>query len=145
MQNITTNSDIETMAAGEAFSKTLKAGDVVALYGDLGAGKTVFVKGIARGLGIEGPVTSPTFTILKEYEGRAPLYHFDVYRIEDTEEMDEIGFFDYLGGEGVSVIEWAEKVDTLLPEGTIRVVIEKTGEDAVRKISIRGGSGEVSW
>ncbi len=142
MQNVITNSDIETMAAGEAFSKALKAGDVVALYGELGAGKTVFVKGIARGLGIADPVTSPTFTILKEYEGRAPLYHFDAYRIRAAEEMDDIGFFDYLGGEGIAVIEWAGKVEALLPEGAIRVVIERTGEDDKRKISIQGGSGE---
>src|SRR5664279_4579612 len=104
MQSIQTNSDKETLLAGEKFSKTLKAGDVVALNGDLGAGKTVFVKGIAKGLAILDIVTSPTFTILREYNGALPLYHFDVYRIASPDEMFEIGFSEYLDGSGVSVI-----------------------------------------
>lgn len=124
-----TDSDEETLLAGEEFSKTLKEGDVVALNGDLGAGKTVFVKGIAKGLHIADIVTSPTFTILREYKGSLPLYHFDVYRISDPEEMFEIGFSEYLDGCGVSVIEWAEKVEELLPQRRIDVLIKKIGSN----------------
>jgi len=141
MQSVTTNSDTETMAAGAAFAKTLKAGDVVAIRGDLGAGKTVFVKGIARGLGVAELVTSPTFTILKEYEGRLPLFHFDVYRILNPDEMEDTGYFEIAGGEGVAVIEWAEKIADLLPGDRIDVTIEKTMKDNGRKIRISGGDG----
>lgn len=141
MQSITTKSDLETAAAGEAFAKTLKAGDVIALHGDLGAGKTVFVKGIARGLGVAGLVTSPTFTILREYEGRMPLYHFDVYRIMDPDEMADTGYFEVIGGEGVVVIEWAEKIADLLPPGSIDVTIEKAGKSG-RKIALKEGGGD---
>ena len=140
MQNICTNSDIETMAAGEAFAADLKAGDVVAISGDLGAGKTVFVKGIARGLGVFDMVTSPTFTIVREYEGKSPLYHFDVYRIESPDEMEDTGYFEYIRGEGVVVLEWAEKIIDILPENHIDVVIEKIGE-TMRKIIIKNDGG----
>lgn len=140
MQNVTTNSDMETMAAGEAFAKTLKAGDVVALHGNLGAGKTVFVKGMARGLGVDGLVTSPTFTILREYEGRLPLYHFDVYRISDSDEMEDTGYFEVINSGGVTVIEWAEKIGELLPEDVMNVRIEITGESG-RKIALPGDGG----
>ena len=129
MRSVFTDSDEETLLAGEEFSKTLKEGDVVALNGDLGAGKTVFVKGIAKGLNITDIVTSPTFTIVREYEGSLPLYHFDVYRISDPEEMFDIGFSEYLDGCGISVIEWAEKVEELLPERRIEVLIKKTGNN----------------
>ena len=129
MRSVFTDSDEETLLAGEEFSKTLKEGDVVALNGDLGAGKTVFVKGIAKGLDITDIVTSPTFTIVREYEGSLPLYHFDVYRISDPEEMFDIGFSEYLDGCGISVIEWAEKVEELLPERRIVVLIKKTGNN----------------
>lgn len=129
MRSVLTNSDEETLLAGEDFSRTLKEGDVVALNGDLGAGKTVFVKGIAKGLHIADIVTSPTFTILREYKGSMPLYHFDVYRISDPEEMFDIGFSEYLDGNGVSVVEWAEKIEELLPERVIRVLIKKTGNN----------------
>ena len=102
------NSYEETQKFAEKFSKTLKAGDVLCMYGDLGVGKTVFTQGFAKGLGIEEPVNSPTFTIVQVYEeGRLPFYHFDVYRIGDIEEMDEVGFEEYVMGEGVSLIEWA--------------------------------------
>ena len=97
-----------------------------ALIGDLGVGKTVFTKGFAEGLGIEEPVSSPTFTILQIYEeGRIPLYHFDVYRIEEPEEMEEVGFDDYICGDGVCLIEWAGRIRDLMPEDTIVVTIEK--------------------
>ena len=99
-------------------------GQVYALIGDLGVGKTVFTKGFAEGLGIEEPVSSPTFTILQIYEeGRLPLYHFDVYRIEEPEEMEEVGFDDYIYGEGVCLIEWANRIEEILPEETIYIVI----------------------
>ncbi len=141
MQSVTTNSYTETMEAGAAFAGSLKAGDVVAIHGDLGAGKTVFVKGIARGLGVAELVTSPTFTILREYAGRLPLFHFDVYRITDAGEMEDTGYFEIAGGEGVAVIEWAEKIEQLLPESRIDVSIEKTDTDSERRIVIDGGAG----
>ena len=103
-----------------------RIGQVYALIGDLGVGKTVFTKGFAEGLGIEEPVSSPTFTILQIYEeGRLPLYHFDVYRIEEPEEMEEVGFDEYVDGDGVCLIEWANRIEEILPEDTIYVVIEK--------------------
>ena len=114
-------------------------GQVYALIGDLGVGKTVFTKGFARGLGIEEPVSSPTFTILQIYEeGRLPLYHFDVYRIEEPEEMEEVGFDDYIYGDGVCLIEWANRIEDILPEETIYVVIEKDLEKGMdyRKITV---------
>ena len=119
----------ETFRLGELTGGRLKTGAVVTLDGDLGVGKTVFVKGVAKGLGIREPVCSPTFTILQEYrEGRIPLYHFDVYRIEDPEEMAEIGFDDYLYGDGVCLIEWAKNVSELIPKDAVRVTIEKVPE-----------------
>lgn len=102
------------------------AGDVVCLIGDLGVGKTLFSQGFAKGLGIEESVNSPTFTIVQVYEeGRLPLYHFDVYRIEDSEEMEEIGFSEMIYGEGVCLIEWADRISDILPEHYTNIVIEK--------------------
>lgn len=102
------------------------AGDVVCLIGDLGVGKTLFSQGFAKGLGIEESVNSPTFTIVQVYdEGRIPFYHFDVYRIEDPEEMEEVGFSDMIYGEGVCLIEWADMISDILPEHYINIVIEK--------------------
>ena len=98
------------------------------MYGDLGAGKTAFVQGLAQGLGIEEPVTSPTFTIVNCYEGRLPLYHFDVYRIGSWEEMDEIGYEDYVYGDGVAVIEWPEQIAPILPEKRYDITISKDYE-----------------
>lgn len=129
----------ETFRLGEMTGGKLKPGTVVCLDGDLGVGKTVFVKGVAKGLGIKEPVVSPTFTILQEYrEGRIPLYHFDVYRIEDPEEMYEIGFDDYLYGDGVCLIEWAKRVTELLPENVLRITIAKDPEKGLsyRKITM---------
>lgn len=116
-----------------------KPGQVYALIGDLGVGKTVFTKGFAQGLGIEEPVSSPTFTILQIYEeGRIPLYHFDVYRIEEPEEMEEVGFDEYVSGDGVCLIEWANRIEEILPDDTIYVVIEKDLEKGLdyRKITV---------
>ncbi|MCQ2493981.1 MAG: tRNA (adenosine(37)-N6)-threonylcarbamoyltransferase complex ATPase subunit type 1 TsaE [Lachnospiraceae bacterium] len=128
----------ETFAIGERFGQQAKPGQVLALTGDLGVGKTLFTQGLAKGLGIDGPVSSPTFTIVQVYEnGRLPFYHFDVYRIADPEEMDEIGFDDYVYGEGICLIEWAELIEDILPENCIRITIEKNLEKGFDYRTIR--------
>ena len=134
------NSYEETQKFAEEFSKTLKAGDVLCMYGDLGVGKTAFVQGLAKGLGIDEPITSPTFTIVNEYSGRLPLYHFDVYRIGDVSEMDEIGYEDCFYGEGVCLIEWSQLIPEILPEHVIRIRIEKDLSQGFdyRKITVEG-------
>ncbi len=136
---IETGSWQETFALGEKLGQMAAPGTVVTLQGDLGAGKTVFTKGVARGIGICGPVTSPTFTILQIYEeGRMPFYHFDVYRIGDIEEMDEIGYEDCFYGEGICLIEWADLIRELIPEDAVRILIEKDPEKGFdyRRITI---------
>ena len=121
-----TGSREETFSFAKTLGQKAEQGEVYALIGDLGVGKTVFTQGFAEGLGVREYVNSPTFTILNIYEdGRLPLYHFDVYRIEDADEMEEIGFEDCLYGGGVCLIEWADRIEELLPEGTIRITIEK--------------------
>ena len=126
---IETNSEKETYNLGFRLGKEAESGQVYTLVGDLGVGKTVFTKGLAAGLEIEEPVSSPTFTIVQIYEeGRLPFYHFDVYRIGDVEEMDEIGYEDYIYGEGVSLIEWANLISDILPEHYTEVTIEKNLE-----------------
>lgn len=116
----------ETYGLGFEMGRQAQAGQVYTLVGDLGTGKTVFTKGMAAGLGIEEPVSSPTFTIVQVYEeGRLPFYHFDVYRIGDVEEMDEIGYEDYIYGDGVSLIEWANLIEEILPEHYTEIRIEK--------------------
>ena len=116
----------ETRAFGRSMGQKARPGQVIALDGDLGCGKTVFTQGFAEGLGIAEPVTSPTFTILQSYRGgRLPLYHFDVYRIEDIDEMEEIGYEDCFYGEGVSLVEWASQIEELLPDDTLFVTIRK--------------------
>jgi len=137
---IETNSAEETFALGKKLGEAAVAGAAFTLNGDLGVGKTVFAQGFAEGLGITGAVNSPTFTILQVYEeGRLPLYHFDVYRIEDPEEMYEVGFDDYLYGQGVCLIEWAEMVAEMLPEDYTAVTIAKAPEKgfSYRKITIK--------
>ena len=135
-----TYSPEETLEIGKLLGENAAPGEVYALIGDLGAGKTVFTKGFAQGLGIEEPVNSPTFTILQLYEeGRIPLYHFDVYRIEEPEEMEEVGFDEYIDGDGVCLIEWAGRIGDLLPPEVIVVRIEKNldrGPD-YRRITVR--------
>ena len=134
----------DTYELGEKIGQMAKPGMVIALTGDLGVGKTVFTQGLAKGLGIEEPVNSPTFTIVQVYEeGRLPLYHFDVYRIGDIEEMDEIGYEDYFYGEGVCLIEWADLIREILPEQMCRVTIEKDLEKGFdyRKITLEGFKG----
>ena len=123
---IETNSPEETFRVGKELGEKAYAGQVFTLTGDLGVGKTVFTQGLAKGLGIEEPVNSPTFTIVQEYDGgRLPFYHFDVYRIGDVEEMEEVGFDDYVMGEGVSLIEWADPIREILPEKRTEILIEK--------------------
>ena len=135
----------ETFALGEKLGKTARPGQVYALSGGLGVGKTVFTQGLAAGLGIQGPVCSPTFTILQVYEeGRLPFYHFDVYRIGDVEEMDEIGYEDCFYGQGVCLVECADLIREILPAQTIRVEIEKNLEREdydYRSITIEGMEG----
>ena len=121
-----THSPAETEALGEEMGKNAQRGQIFCLTGDLGTGKTVFTKGFAAGLGVTDHVTSPTFTIVNEYhDGRQPFYHFDVYRIGDIEEMEEIGYDDYFFGEGICLIEWAELIRDILPEKRIEITIEK--------------------
>lgn len=123
---IETNTERETYELGYEMGERSRAGQVYTLVGELGVGKTVFTKGMAAGLGITEPVSSPTFTIVQIYEeGRLPFYHFDVYRIGDVEEMEEIGYEDYLYGEGVSLIEWADLIREILPEHYTEIKIEK--------------------
>ena len=123
---VETNSEKETWELGKQLAESAKSGQVFSLIGDLGVGKTVLTKGMAAGLGISEPVNSPTFTILQVYEeGRLPFYHFDVYRIADLEEMDEIGYEDYFYGDGICLVEWANLIEELMPENTIRITIEK--------------------
>lgn len=138
MKQIKTCSPDETMLVGRALGSILNSGDVVCLTGDLGTGKTAFTNGMAQALGIKEYVTSPTFTIVNEYKTEVPLYHFDVYRISDPEEMYDIGFEEYLYGDGIVVIEWAELIKDILPDELIWVKISKnlnSGVDA-REIEI---------
>lgn len=136
---IETFSEKETFALGKKLGEEAKSGQVYTLTGDLGVGKTVFTQGLAKGLEIDEPVNSPTFTIIQIYEeGRLPLYHFDVYRIGDIEEMEEIGYEDYFYGKGVCLIEWANLIEEILPEDYTRILIEKDLEKGFdyRKITI---------
>lgn len=130
----------DTRALGVRLGREARPGQVLCLNGDLGVGKTVFTKGFAEGLGIEEVVNSPTFTIKKTYEeGRIPLFHFDVYRIEDEDEMEEIGYMDEFFGEGVSLVEWADNIRDLIPEDAVEVTIEKDPEKGFdyRRITVK--------
>lgn len=130
-----TSSPEETMELGKKMGEGLKAGDVVALVGDLGAGKTTFMQGLAQGLGVVGYVKSPSFTLVNKYEGRFPVYHLDLYRLGDVNEIHELGIEEYLYGDGVCIIEWAEKAYSLLPEKHIMIKFFYTG-DKTRKIEV---------
>ncbi len=134
-----THSESETETVGEALAATLSPGTVIAFTGDLGAGKTAFTRGLARGLGIGERVTSPTFTIVNEYEGgRLPLFHFDMYRLESSEELFDIGWEDYLRRGGVCAVEWSEKVADALV-GALRVDIRRGEGERDRVITVTGG------
>ena len=136
-----TNSPEETEALGEMLAGRLEPGTVIAFTGDLGAGKTAFVRGLARGLGITERVTSPTFTIVNEYEGgRLPLFHFDMYRLGSADELFDIGWEDYLARGGVCAVEWSENVSDALEEGCLRVDIRRGENDDQRIITIGGGN-----
>ena len=126
MKQYETYNEAETFHLGKKLGEEARAGQVFTLIGDLGVGKTVFTKGLAKGLGITEPVNSPTFTIVQVYEGgRLPFYHFDVYRISDVEEMEEIGYEDYFYGDGICLIEWANLIEEILPERFFRITIKK--------------------
>ena len=134
----TTNSPAETEVIGAALGKIIPAGTVIAYRGDLGAGKTAFTRGLARGLGYQEPVTSPTYTVCNEYlGGRLPLFHFDMYRLRSAEDLWDIGWDDYLDRGGICAVEWSENVDEAM-ENAIYVTIEKTGEES-RRITLEGG------
>ena len=138
MQTFVSKSERQTEQFAEDFAVSLKAGAVVAFEGDLGAGKTAFVRGLAKGLNCADSVSSPTFAIVNEYDGDLPLFHFDMYRIETLGELYSVGFFEYLERGGVCAIEWSENIYSALPDDSIFVVIEKIDENT-RKITVREG------
>ena len=137
---VITKSPEQTELLGKKLAELLRPGDVIAYYGDLGAGKTAFTRGLAAGLGIREAVTSPTYTIVNEYlSGRMPLFHFDMYRLSSSDELFDIGWEDYLARGGVCAVEWSENVENALEEDTIRVDIRRGDTDQQRRISIQGG------
>lgn len=142
MKTFITNSKEETVALAASLSDKLKNHDIIFYKGELGAGKTAFTRGLRQGLGHNGTVTSPTFAIVNRYEGgKLPLFHFDMYRIENEDQLYNIGFYDYLDWDGVLAIEWSENIDDFFNENTITVTIEKTGPTG-RKIIIEGEGAE---
>ena len=134
-----TTSEEQTYEIGYQLAKQSKKGDIYCLIGDLGVGKTVFSKGFAKGLGIEEAITSPTFTIVQVYDGEKPLYHFDMYRIEDPDELEMIGYEDYFYGEGVCLVEWANNVEDVIPKEAKWIYIDKNLEKGFdyRKITVK--------
>lgn len=132
------HSPAETEAFGEALAKRLRPGDVVAFTGSLGMGKTALTRGLARGLGCRARVTSPTFTIVNEYDGGVPLFHFDLYRLSSADELYDIGWDDYLERGGVCAVEWSERVTDALPEGTVTVDLARGDTDESRVITVTG-------
>ena len=138
-----THNEIETEALGETLARRLGPGDVGAYRGDLGAGKTAFTRGLARGLGCTGRVTSPTFTVVNEYEGRLPLFHFDLYRLEGEDALYDVGWEDYLDRGGVCAVEWSERAEAALPRETVWVSIRRCAESGDwRRITIEGRAGD---
>lgn len=132
---IISNSEEQTFEAGKSLASHLSPGDVLAFHGDLGAGKTVFTRGIAAGLGLDARVTSPTFTIVNEYEGDIPLFHFDMYRLSGSDELFEIGWEDYLTRGGICAVEWSEITEDAFPDNTIKINIKKL-DDSTREITV---------
>ena len=138
-----THNEIETEALGETLARVLRPGTVVAYTGDLGAGKTAFTRGLARGLGCPERVTSPTYTVVNEYEGRLPLFHFDLYRLEGEDALYDIGWEDYLDRGGVCAVEWSERAEAALPRETVWVSIRRCAEsEDWRRITIEGRAGD---
>lgn len=137
----------KTISIGTEIGKNVNKGDIICLIGDLGTGKTHITKGIAEGLNVDDHITSPTFNIVNEYDGRLKLYHFDVYRVNDPDEIEAIGFDEYIFGDGVSIIEWANYIEELIPEDHLRITIEKLPDMGVnfRKISIKYNSDRYNY
>lgn len=127
MYTLITHSATETQAIAEKLAALVEAGTVITLNGDLGAGKTTFTQGFGKGLGVTRNVNSPTFTIMKQYKGRLPLYHMDVYRLEDT--GDDIGLEEYINGDGVAIVEWSNLIESSLPTERLAITIERTGDE----------------
>ena len=136
---VISNSPEETEAVGQALGKILQPGTVLAYTGDLGAGKTAFTRGLARGLGATEQVTSPTYTIVNEYEGRLPLFHFDMYRLDSSDDLFDIGWEDYLARGGVCCVEWSERVEDVLTEALVISIRKDPTDENIRHISIKGG------
>lgn len=139
---INSNSVAETQAAGHLLASKLRSGDIIALYGDLGAGKTAFVQGLAEGLAYKGRVTSPTFTIVNEYPCTPPIFHFDMYRLSDENDLFDIGWEDYMQRSGIIAVEWSENAENAFPNTAVRVRIKKT-EDTGRRIVIVDPEGRL--
>jgi len=137
-----TKSQAETVKLGEKLGKSLKAGSIVALTGDLGAGKTYLTKGIVKGLGVKAEVRSPTFVIMNIYNGKTPVFHYDCYRLKDEAEMEKLGYEEYFYGKGVTIIEWADRIPGLIPETAVRVNF-MIGEGNNREIRIKSTKSEV--
>jgi len=137
MVMIHTSSPEETLHLGQLLAALLKAGDVVCLCGDLGAGKTLLTKGIAAGLGVTEDVTSPTFTVLQVYEAKPPIYHFDLYRLEHADELMDIGFDEFVSGSGIAIIEWADKFSDFMPEEYLRIEIMHGATPETRTIQVQ--------
>lgn len=139
MPVLITTSPLDTEAVGKYLGSLAVPGDIFCLFGDLGAGKTCLARGVARGLGVEEPVTSPTFTLINEYQGRIPLYHMDVYRLEGAADMEDLGYEEYFYGDGVTLLEWAGRVKKVLPDERLDIYIEQVnGEENARKITFEG-------
>lgn len=141
--NFITHSPEETISIAEKIGKLLRAGDCIAYYGDLGAGKTTFTRGIAKGLGLPDEVSSPTFAIVNEYHGKGSisLYHFDMYRIESSDELETTGFYDYPMEESIFAVEWSENIEDVFPKDVIRIKMERVSDDT-RKITIETAKGD---
>lgn len=134
--NIRTHSPHETQSLAASLSSHLKAGDVISLTGDLGAGKTCFTQGLAKSLGIKERITSPTFNLIKEYKNTISLYHFDVYRLKSPDELYDLGFEEYFYGDGITIIEWGDKIEPFLPSAFLRIEFKRSLDENVREINI---------
>lgn len=139
MQIFVSNSINDTIKLGERLAKRLNGGTVVAFFGGLGMGKTAFTRGMARALGVDDEVSSPTFAIVNDYGGNPPLYHFDMYRVESWDDLYSSGFFDFYDAGGILAVEWSENIENALPENTVKVIIKRGENDNQRIITIDGG------